>query len=323
MFRKFQYLLALARERHFGRAAALCNVAQPTLSNAIRQLEEELRVPIVERGHRFIKFTPEGEKVLEYARRVSGDFDALMQDLGALGQELTGQLRLGVIPTALPMVAHLVTPFAERHPGIRISISSLSSRQIQRGLDNFELDAGITYLDNEPLTGVRMQPLYSERYFLLTHRERIAGQRTDITWAEASAMPLCLLTPDMQNRRIADAAFRMAGRQVAPAVETNSIINIFTTVQHGPWSSIVPGQLLTLMPLPPELIAFPLVMPDVTYVVGIVYADRSPVVPAAKALASVAAAEKLASRIPQIVKDSLARHGIVWTATRTTRSGGV
>ncbi|MFA6022129.1 MAG: LysR substrate-binding domain-containing protein, partial [Rhodospirillales bacterium] len=241
MLRKFQYLLALARERHFGRAAALCSVAQPTLSNAIRQLEEDLRVPIVERGHRFVKLTPEGEKVLEYARRICGDFDSLVQDLGAPGQDLSGQLRLGVIPTALPMVAHLVTPFAARHPGIRISIVSLSSRQIQRGLDNFELDAGITYLDNEPLTGVRMQPLYSERYFLLTQKQAAQHERSDITWAEAAHLPLCLLTPDMQNRRIADAAFLMAGHKVSPAVETNSLINIFTAVRHGPWSSIVPG----------------------------------------------------------------------------------
>lgn len=322
MFRKFQYLLALARERHFGRAATFCNVAQPTLSNAIRQLEEELRVPIVERGHRFIKFTPEGEKVLEYARRVSGDFDSLIQELGAPGQDLSGTLRLGVIPTALPMVAHLAAPFAARHPGIRISITSLSSRQIQRGLDNFELDAGITYLDNEPLTGVRMQPLYSERYFLLTQRSTFPKERVDVSWAEAASLPLCLLPPHMQNRRIANSAFHMAGCEVVPQVETDSMINLYTAVRHGPWSSIVPSQLLALMPLTPDLIAFPLVGPDVTYVVGIVYADRSPVVPAAKALAAVATSEKLASRIPQLVKDALAVNGIFWTAPRPTRTDG-
>lgn len=322
MFRKFQYLLALARERHFGRAAAACNVAQPTLSNAIRQLEQDMGVPIVERGHRFLKFTPEGEKVLDCARRVHGDFESLKQDIGAPGQDLSGRLRLGVIPTALPMVAHLAAPFARRHPGIRISISSLSSRQIQSGLDNFELDAGITYLDNEPLSGVRMQPLYSERYFLLTQRSGVDPGRTEFTWAEAASLPLCLLTPDMQNRRIADAAFTMAGHTVLPAVETNSIINIFTFVKNGPWSSIVPGQLLALMPLPDDLIAFPLSLPDVTYVVGIVYADRLPPVPVAQALARAAAAEKLASRIPQMVRETLAERGIAWAASVPPRMGG-
>jgi DNA-binding transcriptional LysR family regulator len=322
MFRKFQYLQALARERHFGRAAAACNVSQPTLSNAIRQLEADLGVPIVERGHRFAKLTPEGEKVLECARRVSGDFEALMQELGAPGQELGGRLRLGVIPTALPMVAHLAAPFADRHPGVRISMFSMSSREIQSGLDNFDLDAGITYLDNEPLSGVRMQPLYSERYFLLTQRGRVDGARLEISWAEAAALPLCLLTPDMQNRRIADAAFAMAGHRVQPALETNSIINIFTCVKGGPWSSIVPGQLLALMPLPDDLIAFPLSLPDVTYVVGLVYSDRSPPAPSAQALARVATAEKLASRIPQMVRKTLAERGIAWGAPTPPRSGG-
>ena len=316
MMRKFQYLTALAREQHFGRAAAACHVSQPTLSNAIRQLEEELRVAIVERGHRFIKFTPEGEKVLDYARRMTGDYETLLQDLGLPTTDLIGQLRLGVIPTALPMVARLISPFSARHPGIRVSMHSLSSRQIQRGLDNFELDAGITYLDNEPLSGVRMRPLYSEHYFLLTHRETFPAETNAASWADAARLPLCLLTPDMQNRRIADAAFTMAGQNVKPMLETNSIINIYTTVQHGPWSSIVPGQLLALMPMPEDLIAFPLISPEVSYVVGIVYADRTPVQPAAKALVAVAAAEKLTVRLPILLRDALAARGIAWSPIR-------
>lgn len=310
MLRKFAYLLALARERHFGRAAAACHVSQPTLSNAVRQLEEDLRVPIVERGRRFVDFTPEGRKVLDYARRICGDFDSLMQDLGGMGQGLSGQARLGVIPTALPMVAHLVAPFAAAYPHVQVSILSLSSREIQRGLDNFDLEAGITYLDNEPLSGVRMMPLYSERYFLLTRRDGLRAPRTEMTWSEAADLPLCLLTSDMQNRRIAEAAFRMAGRAVVPALETNSIINLLTNARLGPWSSIVPGQLLTFVPLPPELVAYPLVSPDLTYVVGLVHADREPAIPAAKALTAVAAREKLSTRLARTIRETLAANGV-------------
>src|SRR3954469_24668681 len=79
MFRKFVNLMALSRERHFGRAAAACHVSQPTLSNAIRQLEEELQVAIVERGQKFQGFTPEGQKVLEYARRILAERDGLQR----------------------------------------------------------------------------------------------------------------------------------------------------------------------------------------------------------------------------------------------------
>jgi DNA-binding transcriptional LysR family regulator len=310
MLRKLYYLLALSRERHFGRAAQKCRISQPTLSNAIRQLEDDLGVALVERGQRFIDLTPEGEKVLEFARRATSDFEALTGVIGSRQGALTGRLRLAAIPTALPMIAHLVAAFARRHPDVRIILTSSSSQAIERDLDQYDLDAGVTYLDNEPLSGVAMQPLYSERYFLLTQRRPEWEARTEATWTEAAALPLCLLTPDMQNRRITDSAFRMAGKEILPALETNSIINIFTMVRHGPWSSIVPGQLLTLLPPGEELIALPLVMPELAYVVGIVYADRSPPAAAAKALAHVAASEKLAEKIPALTREALARHGI-------------
>src|ERR1041385_1866595 len=105
VIKQLMYVAALARERHFGRAAESCNVSQPTLSAAVRQLEEELGAPIVERGQRFAGFTPEGECVLEYAKRILSECDALKQDLGRLRQGLIGRLRLGVMPTAQPVVS--------------------------------------------------------------------------------------------------------------------------------------------------------------------------------------------------------------------------
>lgn len=310
MFRKYAYLMALARERHFGRAAAVCNVSQPTLSNAIRQLEEDLGVPIVERGQRFQGFTPQGQRVLKYARRILAEQDELVQELHAGAGDLTGQLRIGVIPTALPSAAHLLGSFARRFPQVRTKLTSETSRGIQRGLDEFELDAGITYLDNEPLSNVRMLPLYSERYFLLAKRTPDLEQRTSFTWAEAADFNLCLLTPDMQNRRIAEAAFRMADRTVAPTLETNSIMTLFTMVRLGPWASIVPGQMLTVVAAVSDLIALPLVAPETTYVVGLVYADRDPPTPLARALLSVASESRITSQIADYTRRALERHGI-------------
>jgi DNA-binding transcriptional LysR family regulator len=297
MFRKFVYLLALAREEHFGRAAETCHVSQPTLSNAIRQLEEELRIPIVERGQKFGGFTPEGRKVLDYARRIIAERDGLHQELMTLAQGLSGHLRIGAIPTALPVVPHLLARFGERYPQIQSSVISLSSREIQRDLDAFELDAAVTYLDNEPLSNVRMVPLYSERYFLLAPRMRVPDSAKAMTWAQAAELPLCLLTPDMQNRRIADAAFRMADRTVTPVMETNSIVTLYTIVRSGLGGSIVPGQLLTLVSPHPETMALPLTEPDLTYAVGLVFSDREPPAPLAKALAAVAGEEGLTKRI--------------------------
>lgn len=310
MFRKYVYLMALARERHFGRAAAACHVSQPTLSNAIRQLEEELGVPIVERGQRFQGFTPQGQAVLKHARRILAAQDELHQELQAGSETLTGQLRIGVIPTALPSAAHLLGPFAERFPQVRTALRSESSRGIQRGLDDFELDVGITYLDNEPLPNVRMMPLYSERYFLLTRRTPELEGLTSVPWSKAADFNLCLLTPDMQNRRIAEAAFRMADRVVAPTMETNSIMTLFSMARLGPWASVVPGQMLTVVTAASDLIALPLTAPDVTYVVGLVYAERDPPLPVVQALLATAAEQRVTARIANYTHEALVRHGL-------------
>ncbi len=232
------------------------------------------------------------------------------QELGAFGEGLSGTIRIGVIPTALPVVAHLVTPFARRHPHVRAQIISASSREIQRGLDEFSFDAGITYLDNEALVNVRMSALYSEQYLLLTQRGGPFGGRSALTWAEAADSPLCLLTPDMQNRRIIETAFRMADRTVRPALETNSMINLFTMVRHGPWSSVVSDQLVSLLPPGDQLIALPLTGPEITHVVGLVYADRNPAIPNALALAKTVTEDEVPRRIAESSAQALQQAGI-------------
>src|SRR5579875_651776 len=118
IIRQFEYLVALARERHFGRAAEACHVTQPTLSAAVRQLEEELGAPIIERGHRFLGLTPQGKLALEHAQRVLAEVSDLRREIEALDKGVAGRLRLGAIPTALPIVSHLTAPFAARYPRV-------------------------------------------------------------------------------------------------------------------------------------------------------------------------------------------------------------
>ena len=281
--RNLRYLLALSVERHFARAAAACQVTQPTLSAGIKHLEEELGVLIVQRGQRFEGFTAEGERILVWARRILGDVESLHQEVSVLRNQLVGRLRLGAIPTALPLTAQLTTPFASAHPGVTISVMSLSSVEIQRGLDDFTLDAGITYLDNEPLARVRGIPLYSERYFAVGTVQ--AGSNAEqMTWADAARLPLCLLTNDMQNRRILDATFAQAGQVVRPGIESNSVLAIVTHVRSGAWASIMPQSFLQFLPPDDEVRAIPLVDPVVSHQVGLVIPDREPLTPSARAL---------------------------------------
>jgi DNA-binding transcriptional LysR family regulator len=162
------YLAAVAREGHFGRAAESCHVTQPTLSNGIRRLEEELGIALVRRGHRYEGLTPEGERMLAWAHRILADSDGMQMDAVAMREGLAGRLRLGVIPTALPALTLLSGPLLRRHRALELSVRSSTSREIEQGLHDAHMDVGVTYLDDEPLGGVRTLPLYDERYVLLT-----------------------------------------------------------------------------------------------------------------------------------------------------------
>ncbi len=220
--------------------------------------------------------------MLDRARRILSERDALRADVDQLKRGLAGTLRIGVIPTALPVVPKVTAPFTARFPGATVRVMSLTSIEIQRGLDEFELDLGLTYLDNEPLERVRPKPLYAESYLLLTRDDGPFRGRSSVAWAEAAESPLGLLTPDMQNRRIIDGVFRAIGRQPRPAFETNSLINLFA--QIGGWSSIVPQPLLGALELPAGIVALPLIEPDVRRLVGLVIPDRDPPSPLAMAL---------------------------------------
>jgi DNA-binding transcriptional LysR family regulator len=279
--RQLEYLSALDRERHFGRAAAACHVSQPALSAAIRSLERELGVPLVRRGRRFEGFTPEGERVLTWVHRALTDLDGLEQEVSRLRGGMEGTLRIGAIPTSLPVSTLVTTPFRERHPRMRIQVMSMSSRQIADGLARGELDAGLTYLDNEPLADVETRPLWREHYLLLVGTEEgpFAGQVT-ATWRRASTLRLCLLTPDMQHRRIVDGAFAQAGVAPDPAIETNSISTLIAHARTG-LPGITAHTWLFGNALPPGLRAIPLVDPVIEHTIGLVSSadhQRAPVI---------------------------------------------
>jgi DNA-binding transcriptional LysR family regulator len=288
MLDKLEYLMALARERHFGHAAEACGVTQPTLSAGIKQLEETLGVLLVQRGSRFIGFTPEGERTLDWARRIVGDARAMREEIKALKHGLTGQLRIAAIPTTLAMVASLTTPFRARHPDVRFTILSRTSIEILAHLENLEIDAGVTYVDNEPLGRVTAVPLYQERYQLLTAADAPLGNRQRVTWAEVSQVPLCLLTPDMQNRRIIDGLLRSAGGAANPTLESNSMIVLFAHVRTGRWASVMPARLAETLGLTATIRAIPIVEPEAVHTIGLVVPAREPMTPLNAALVSEA-----------------------------------
>ncbi|WP_321333435.1 LysR family transcriptional regulator [Breoghania sp.] len=284
MIDKLEMFIALAKQKHFGHAAEECRVTQPTLSAAIKQLEDQLGVKLVQRGSRFQGLTPEGMRVLEWARRIVADSRAMQEEMQAARFGLTGSVRIAVVPTALSMVRDLTAPFCTRHPDVRVTVLARSSVEILSLVVNLEVDAGITYLDNEPLGRMTSVPLYKEHYSFVTTQGGPFADRQSITWSEASRAPLCLLTESMQNRRIIEKHLSDAGVEASPTLESDSIIALFTHIQTGKWSSIMPSRLAETFSHMPNLRALPISDPNSSHIIGIVANFREPHTPAISAL---------------------------------------
>ena len=283
--KQLHYLVALAEERHFTRAAERCNVTQPTLSGRIRQLEQELGVPIVERGQRYHDLTPEGSRVLQWAQAILRDCAAMEEELTALKGGLSGRVALGVVPSALPMVVALTRTMRQHYPDVRFAVYSRTSDEILREIQDFQLDAGITYLDNEPVRHMTTFDLYGERYRLFVPRDHPWAHRKAVTWREAAAEPLCLLTPNMQNRRIIDHAFERVGQTPITPIETDSIVNLWAHIKYAGLSSILPeyfGELLASSDTSIATIALDDLEPS--HRVGLVTLERDPLSPLVAAL---------------------------------------
>ncbi|MFG2222633.1 LysR family transcriptional regulator [Streptomyces sp. NPDC048644] len=301
LFRQLEYLVALSRERHFARAAQACYVSQPALSEAIRKLEDELDVPLVRRGRKYEGLTPEGERIVVWAQRILADRDALKDEVGALRTGLSGRIRIGSVPTASGAVSQLTGPFCAAHPLVTVEvIADLQSQDILRQLQNFEIDAGITYLHKGLPEGFQAVPLYQERYVLLITAADGLAHRTTATWADAARLPLCLLSEVMQGRRVLDELFAEAGLSPSPRVETDSVAALFAHVRTGRWASIVPHAWLHVFGVPHGMRAVPMVEPARTVPVGLVTTAREPGSVMARALTETARHTDVAAALERL-----------------------
>lgn len=124
LFRQLEYFVAVARERHFARAAEACYVSQPALSASIAKLERELNVTLINRGHNYEGLTPEGERLVVWAKRILAEQQAFKAEVAAVQSGITGTLRLGTEPTASTTQVLPVAAFCAAHPLAKVHVSS-------------------------------------------------------------------------------------------------------------------------------------------------------------------------------------------------------
>jgi len=284
MIHKLEMFIAVAREGHFGRAAESLGLTQPTLSTGIKQLEEMLGVQLIFRGSRYGGLTPEGQRALVWARQLVSDARSFRAEMRTARHGLSGIVRLAVIPTALTWAAHLSARFAAVHPNIRFTILIRSSIEILSMLENLEADAGLSYLDNEPLGRVTTQPLYREVQTVVAHRDSDLALQDRVDWADLAGERLCLLTPNMQNRRIINECFMEAGVAPEAQVESNSTVVLAAHVQAGGWITVLPRDMARFLCAgKPELVIRE-ISGGIDHVVGLVAPYREPHTPVLAAL---------------------------------------
>jgi DNA-binding transcriptional LysR family regulator len=293
LFRQLEYFVAVAQERHFARAAEKCYVSQPALSAAIAKLERELNVTLINRGHSFEGLTPEGERLVVWAKRILAEHDAFKAEVHAVRSGITGTLRLGTVPTASTTASLVLSAFCSAHPLAKVHIQSrLAATELYRRLREFELDAAIVHADPGEAHDVNLVPLYRERYVLLSPADMLPPGASTMTWPEAAQLPLALLTPDMRDRQIIDKAFGDHGLTVAPQVETDSVASLFAQAATGNWACIVPHTWLWTSPLGAETRAVEMVGPELKADIALATGAAGPGSPIARAL--TASAQRLA-----------------------------
>ncbi|MFJ3825493.1 LysR family transcriptional regulator [Streptomyces nodosus] len=308
LFRQLEYFVAVAREKHFARAAEACYVSQPALSAAIAKLERELNVTLINRGHTFGGLTPEGERLVVWAKRILAEHDAFKAEVAAVRSGITGTLRLGTSPTASTTVALPVAAFCAAHPLAKVRVSSrLPTGELTRRLGEFELDAAIGHFAPEEGEGLEVVPLYEERYVLLVSGERLASEARTMRWAEAAQLPLALLKKDMNVRQVIDGAFAESGERVTPQVETDSVASLYAHVGAGAWASVVPHTWLRAMPVTGGTRVVRLVDPEIRVGVSVAIHTATPGSPVARAFVEAATGLSLNRFFEQPLRDG--EHG--------------
>ncbi|MEM9603728.1 MAG: LysR family transcriptional regulator [Pseudomonadota bacterium] len=282
--RDLEFLTALARRKHFARAAEDCGVSQPAFSMRLRKIEDNLSVALVKRGNRFQGFTAEGEALLRRAYKIMDDLKSIEQDIRSAQGDIAGSLAIGAIPTAVVYAVKAIKALQSRHPNLAVTLHTATALGVQHGVDTGQFDAGFIYSDALSNTLHCIDPLYQERYLLLAHEDLLKATSDTVTWAEAATIPLCLLAPGMQNRQIIDKVFRDQGLSPKVTVESSGFFASVALAREGAHATIVPEHLGGTFARMTSLTARALVAPELDMAVCLMTRARELGAPAVDAL---------------------------------------
>jgi LysR family transcriptional activator of glutamate synthase operon len=240
--RQLQYLVALADEKHFTRAAAREHVAQPALSQQIRSLEAELGLALVERTTRRVAMTHAGEVLVARARRALAELDAARAELGSLAGVQAGRLSVGALHTMGPVdLSLLLATFHERHPAVELTVREQSSEELAAMLRDDEIDlAFLSVTERIQARGLALRPLVSEELVVvLPAGHRLAG-RASLRLAELSRESFISFREGARLRELLTTSAAGAGFRPKIALESNESRRIRSLVSRGLGVAVLP-----------------------------------------------------------------------------------
>jgi len=300
---ELRYIVAVARERHFGRAAEACFVSQPTLSVAVKKLEDELGVPLFERGAGEVTVTPAGQRIVEQAQRVLEEASRI-KELAAAGRDpVAGPLRLGAIYTIGPYLLPKLVPILRRNaPAMQLLIQENFTHRLADMLKSGEVDAILIALPfDEP--GVVAQPLYDEPFFVAVPKGHPWESRKKVSSDELTQESLLLLGEGHCFRdQVLEICHTVRSRErsgLSRTVEGGSLETIRQMVAGGVGVTVLPATSVAGSSTNNDLIrVLPFSRPAPTRRVGLAWRKSFPRPEAIKALREAI----LACNLPHVTK---------------------
>ena len=247
---ELRYIVAVAQERHFGRAAQRCAVSQPTLSIAIKKLEEELAVPLFDRSSNEVIITGAGGRIITQAMRVLHEADMIFRLADEGKNELAGTFRLGLIFTVAPyLLPKLILSLREIAPGMPLMLEENYTHVLTDALKRGELDA-IVIAEPFREAGITTQPLYSEPFFVIVPKGHKFEELDAVTQKELAEENVLLLTEgNCMRDQVLESCSKLASRQrilgLANTLQGSSINTIRHMVASGLGISVLPSSALT------------------------------------------------------------------------------
>jgi LysR family cyn operon transcriptional activator len=282
--RHLRYFLAVADSLHFTRAAEHIHISQPSLSQQIKQLEEEVGTPLFDRIGKRVQLTEAGTIFREHACRALREMEEALAAIEELEGLERGLLTIGVVQTVNAyLMPDVIARFSRAHPQIALRVEELAAGEIEHGLAEGRLDAGVGFM---PASDARVasEPLLEEDLVLIVPKAHRLSRRQLVPMSELDNEPLVLLPSRFCTRRLIEDSLRTARARLHVAIEMNSIEGILAMVRTGRLATVLP-RLALRKKSDSSLHAIPLSDPTPRRKVGLLWRVGSYRSAAARALA--------------------------------------